>query len=110
MNDGPHWLDVERETNRKRTTALEGLRDHWRGLYERAEAAVEQLTARLTAEKAMRQANDVRVAELEAHLAIAQGALGDRNGYVEQLEATNARQQRELDDLDAEIARLRGTL
>lgn len=110
MNDGPHWLDVERETNRKRVKALEELRDHWRNLYDRAESAVEQLTAKCTAEKAMRQACEVRIGELEAHLSIAQGALSDRNGYVEQLEATNARQQRELGDLDAEIARLRGTL
>lgn len=82
MNDGPHWLDVEREQNRRRVKALEDSRDEWRRLYDKAEIANAELTAQL------------RV----------------RNTQIAELEETNARQLRELADADAEIARLRGTL
>lgn len=110
MTGGPHWLDVERERQRKREEAITESRDEWRRLYDKADVAIGELTAKLSAEKSMRQAGDTRVAELEAHLSIAQGGLSDRNAYVAQLEETNARQLRELAALDAEIARLRGTL
>lgn len=103
MNDGPHWLDVERESNRRRVKALEDSRDEWRRLYDLAERAVDELKAQLAVEK-------TRIAELERHVATSQGALTDRNAYIAQLEETNARQLRELADADAEIARLRGTL
>ena len=110
MNDGPHWLDVERESNRRRVKALEDSRDEWRRLYDLAERAVDQLKAQLAADKTTRQANETRIAELERHVATNQGWLSDRNAYIAQLEETNARQLRELADADAEIARLRGTL